>query len=98
MLDAKRLRALGNNTQASTRSIGMTAIFCFLLENSAAFYSIRRTFPCLLYSILGYKVRVEKKMAAAAAFRIDGDCSSRRATAAHLVGPSPRYGTHAVVS
>jgi hypothetical protein len=29
MLDAKRLRALGNNTQASTRSIGMTAIFAF---------------------------------------------------------------------
>jgi hypothetical protein len=30
MLRAKRLMALGNNTQASTRSIGMTAISCFL--------------------------------------------------------------------
>jgi hypothetical protein len=29
MLHAKHLRALGNNTQASTRSIGMTAIFAF---------------------------------------------------------------------
>ena len=46
ILDAKRLRALGNNTQTSTRSIGMTAIFLlFVLENSAALYSIRRTFP-----------------------------------------------------
>jgi hypothetical protein len=46
MLHAKHFRALGNNTQDSTRSIGMTAIFfLFVLENSAAFYSIRRTFP-----------------------------------------------------
>ena len=68
-----------------------------LFEKIIIFFWSNEQYP-LLYFILGYKVRVEKKMAAAAALRIDGDYSSRRATAAHLVGPSPRYGTHAVGS